>query len=165
MLLSSQTAQNDSKISDACGGQDINPCECDIKTKPRKRSPLWDSWNPNIPSTAPKNYTGRVITGNSRETDSKEVLKKLHWLPIRAQILYKILLLTYKALNNLAPQYLNDLLSIQSYVRNTRQSNTGIRLIELKSNLKFGGDRASSLRSSPNIYSFKKPYLFNECLM
>ncbi len=37
-------------------------------------------------------------------------MEKLHWLPIRQRIEYKVLLLTIKALNNLAPMYLNDLL-------------------------------------------------------
>ena len=34
------------------------------------------------------------------------VLKELHWLPVEHRISYEILLLTYKALNGYAPQYL-----------------------------------------------------------
>ncbi len=34
-----------------------------------------------------------------------------HWLPIKHCIDFKILLITYKALNGLAPQYLSELLS------------------------------------------------------
>ncbi len=37
--------------------------------------------------------------------------KSLHWLPIKFRISYKILLLAYKALNDLAPAYLTNLLS------------------------------------------------------
>ncbi len=37
-------------------------------------------------------------------------LQSLHWLPIKFHISYKILLLTYKALNGLAPAYLTSLL-------------------------------------------------------
>ncbi len=33
------------------------------------------------------------------------ILQSLHWLPIRFRISYNILLLTYKALNGLAPAY------------------------------------------------------------
>ncbi len=33
------------------------------------------------------------------------ILQSLHWLPIKCHISYKILLLTYKALNGLAPAY------------------------------------------------------------
>ncbi len=39
------------------------------------------------------------------------ILQSLHWLPIKFIISYKILLLAYKALNDLAPAYLTSLLS------------------------------------------------------
>ena len=41
-----------------------------------------------------------------------------HWLPIEYHIQFKILLLTYKALNGLAPFYLSDLLQQYAPVRN-----------------------------------------------
>ncbi len=37
-------------------------------------------------------------------------MEKLHWLPIQQRIEYKVLLLTYKVLNSLAPVYQSDLL-------------------------------------------------------
>ncbi len=37
-------------------------------------------------------------------------MSTLHWLPIKHRIDFKILLITYKALNGLAPQYLSELL-------------------------------------------------------
>ncbi len=37
------------------------------------------------------------------------MLQSLHWLPIKFHISYKILLLAYKALNDLAPAYLTNL--------------------------------------------------------
>ena len=128
-----------------------------------------------------QNCAARLITGDSREVASVKVLKSLHWLPIRARIRYKILILTFKALHGLAPPYLKDMLSIQIHVRKTRQSNGGPRLTEQKSNLKFGGDRAfsvcapklwnklpDSLRLCSDITTFKrqlKTQLFNEFLM
>ena len=45
-----------------------------------------------------------------------------HWLPIEYRIQFKILLLTYKALNGLAPSYLSDLLQQYAPVRNLRLS-------------------------------------------
>ena len=38
------------------------------------------------------------------------ILKYLHWLPVKQHKIFKTLLLTYKALNALAPQYISDLL-------------------------------------------------------
>ena len=46
-----------------------------------------------------------------KKCDSKsENLKKLHWLRIRERIEFKILLITFKALNGLAPSYISDLI-------------------------------------------------------
>ena len=40
------------------------------------------------------------------------ILKELHWLPVRAHIEFKILLITLKAIKGLAPKYLSDLIEI-----------------------------------------------------
>ncbi len=47
-------------------------------------------------------------------------LQSLHWLPIKFRISYKILLLAYKALNDLAPAYLTNLLSRYNPTRSLR---------------------------------------------
>ena len=52
----------------------------------------------------------------------KPVLKQLHWLPISQRITYKILLLTYKALNGQAPGYITELLEPCVPTRNLRSS-------------------------------------------
>ena len=39
------------------------------------------------------------------------VLKGVHWLPEKCRIKYKIMLLTFKCLYGLAPQYLDDLIA------------------------------------------------------
>ena len=45
--------------------------------------------------------------------DSQEQARhELHWLPIRARIQHKVLSLTYKSLNGMAPQYLQDLITL-----------------------------------------------------
>ena len=47
----------------------------------------------------------------SRKSDHfTPLLFQLHWLPIDQRIEFKVLLLTYKAMQGLAPQYLSDLL-------------------------------------------------------
>ncbi len=48
------------------------------------------------------------------------ILQSLHWLPIKFRISYKIVLLTYKALNGLAPAYLTSLLSRYNPTRSLR---------------------------------------------
>ena len=50
------------------------------------------------------------ITRTKKYEHIKPVLKQLHWLPVNQRINYKILLLTYKALNGQAPSYITELL-------------------------------------------------------
>ena len=45
------------------------------------------------------------------------VLRELHWLKIYDKIIVKILLLTHKAVNNTAPEYLCDLISFNLNLR------------------------------------------------
>uniref|UniRef100_A0A669B839 Reverse transcriptase domain-containing protein n=1 Tax=Oreochromis niloticus TaxID=8128 RepID=A0A669B839_ORENI len=56
-----------------------------------------------------QNAAARVLTGTRKREHISPVLASLHWLPVKSRIEFKILLLTYKVLNNQAPSYLNDL--------------------------------------------------------
>ena len=51
-----------------------------------------------------------------------ELMWGLHWLPIRARIQYKILLLVYKAFTNGSLTYLADMMTSCNPVRSTRLS-------------------------------------------
>ena len=58
---------------------------------------------------------------NRRKFDHiSDALEELHWLPMEARIEYKILLLTYKALNGQGPEYLVDLFKFRQFPRATR---------------------------------------------
>ena len=75
------------------------------------------------------------------------LLAELHWLPVRARIHYKILLITFKILHGLSPKYLSDLIRIQqplSYILYHLRRNDNGRLLERSSvkAKKTLGDRA-----------------------
>ncbi len=55
-----------------------------------------------------QNSAARVLTRSRKYDHISVILQSLHWLPIKFCISYKILLLTYKALNGLAPAYLTS---------------------------------------------------------
>ena len=57
----------------------------------------------------------RLVTRTKKHEHMQPVLKNLHWLPIKSRINYKVLLITYKALNNLAPFYIQELLQPVCY--------------------------------------------------
>ncbi len=67
----------------------------------------------------------RVLTRNKKYDHISPVLSTPHWLPIKHCIDFKILLITYKALNGLAPQYLSELLSLYSPLHLLQSQNLG----------------------------------------
>ena len=58
-----------------------------------------------------QNTAARIVTRTKRECHIRPVLKSLHWLPIDFRIIFKILLITFKAINGLAPSYISDLIN------------------------------------------------------
>ena len=103
------------------------------------------------------------------------VLRNLHWLPVQSRITYKILLLTYKALNGMAPVYISELLHIYKPSRSLRSANQNLLVIR-RSNTATYGDRTfpicapkpwnslpATIRGTQSLRNFRsqlKTYLF-----
>ena len=117
-----------------------------------------------------QNKAARICLKVSRKshTPSISLFKELHWLPIANRFDFKVLLLTYKCLNDLAPQYLSDLLQLRPTERTTRTASSNLLSIP-KSRTKSFGDRAFSvaaprlwnelplhLRTAESVVGFKK---------
>ena len=60
-----------------------------------------------------QNTAARLICNISRFDHITPVLVDLHWLPVKFRIDFKILLITYKAIHGLAPEYILDLISVR----------------------------------------------------
>ena len=124
-----------------------------------------------------QNIAARVVTLTrcSPENHITPVLKSLHWLPVKIRIVFKVLLLTYKCVSSLAPEYLCNLVTKQQYARPLRSE----KLEHLKvpeTRLKTYGDRSFQyaaavewnklpldIRESPSVSCFKtrlKTHLF-----
>ena len=124
-----------------------------------------------------QNAAARVVTRSYKYDHITPVLKKLHWLPVHYRIVFKLLLLTYKAVNGLAPPYLSSLLQKKVPVRDLR-SNKNDDLTVPNWNLKTCGLRSfsvgaplewnklpSSVKHSTSVTMFKKrlkTYLFQK---
>ena len=124
-----------------------------------------------------QNVAARVITRTGKYEHITPVLKKLHWLPIRERIQFKLLLLTYKAQNDMAPKYLSDLLTDYQPARSLRSQGRGLLCIP-KCKSKTLGTHAFSIagpttwndlpiviRTAPTVTCFKnrlKRYLFQQ---
>ena len=59
-----------------------------------------------------QNNAARILTRTNKYDHITPVLKDLHWLAMRKRIEMKVLILTYKYLNNLASTYLTELLEV-----------------------------------------------------
>ncbi|KAF7246492.1 PDZ domain-containing RING finger protein 4, partial [Varanus komodoensis] len=55
-----------------------------------------------------QNRAARLLTGTGRYVHMTPVLRQLHWLPIEVRAQFKVLVMTYKALNGLDPGYLKE---------------------------------------------------------
>ena len=121
------------------------------------------------------NASARLVCNAPRFCHISPLLRGLHWLPVKARIEFKILLITFKAIHGLAPKYLCDLLTFKSSLYNLRSSDS-ILLSMPAVRSKTLGDRAfmvaaprlwnslpKELRAITNVNSFKahiKTYLF-----
>ena len=69
-----------------------------------------------------QNTAARLLLKAKKNDHITPILKRLHWLPVRARIEFKILLMTYKALNNQAPDYIKELVVEYKPGRSLRSS-------------------------------------------
>ena len=119
-----------------------------------------------------------MVTLTRKRDNISPILCSLHWLPVHSRITFKILLFVYKITHNLAPKYLQDLVSLRSSssARSLRSSSS-MQLIHGPRTKTRYGDRAFSfiaptlwnklpphIQNAPSIESFKtllKTHLFN----
>ena len=67
-----------------------------------------------------QNQAARMLKRIPRRTHITPVLRELHWLRIHDIIIFKFLLLIHKAVNNTAPEYLCDLISLNVKITTIR---------------------------------------------
>ena len=57
-----------------------------------------------------QNFAARLVAQQPGAAHVSPILEALHWLSVDQRIVFKVILLTYKAINNLAPSYITQLL-------------------------------------------------------
>ena len=77
------------------------------------------------------------------------VLSKLHWLPVIKRIKFKILTMTYKALNGMAPSYICDLLQVHHHNQNLHSPSRGLSLVVPAYQTQAYGARSFSVAAPP----------------
>ena len=78
-------------------------------------------------------------------------MKDLQWLPIKKRIEYKILVLTFKCVHNLAPAYLTELLH-NCTNKGTRADNKNLLVVPKVNKSTFSG----------RSFSLTAPFLWNQ---
>ena len=99
------------------------------------------------------NAAARVVCLIPKFDHITPVLIGLHWLPVRYRVIFKILLLVYKALHANVPPYISDLLTPKHIGCYSLRSNEQNLLIVPKTMRKTFGDRA---------FAKAGPFLWNE---
>ena len=87
-----------------------------------------------------QNIVCRIVCRAPKQVHVTPLLKELHWLQIEDRVTFKILLLTYRALNNLAPWYLSELVKFYCPTKNLRSAKQ-LQLVVPTTRLKTIGDR------------------------
>ena len=100
-----------------------------------------------LPLQRAQNTAARIVSRTRKSEHITPILKELHWLPVHYRIQYKILLLTYKAMNNNAPAYISDLIHHKASSRVLRSNDKSLLYVP-RSNRKTYSDRAFS-RTAP----------------
>ena len=70
-----------------------------------------------------QNSAAGLVTAPRKHDHITPILRRLQWLPVRYRIIFKILLLIYKALSGQGPSYIKDLLKYRDSGRVLRSSN------------------------------------------
>ena len=132
-----------------------------------------------------QNCLARFVSGASRFSHVSPILKSLHWLPVKQQIIFKTLLLIHKflATGKPKPKYFALYLSLYTSAVKTRRSNPEKMFIKVpfysssvhKSKVHFNkssydapklwNDLPLEIRTAPTLSCFKtrlKTYLFQK---
>ena len=98
-----------------------------------------------------QNFAARLLTGTRKHVHISPIFRSLHWLAMAERIYLKLLLLTFKSLNDLAPPYMEELLVRYRPTRTLRSTDKGLS-VKTKYKLKTYGYRAFS-QASPKIWN------------
>ena len=114
-----------------------------------------------------QNSAARLVSKTGRYEHISPAIKALHWLPKRYRIDFRIITLTYNALNELVPSYIRKILQIYHSARTLRSTGSNL-LLTARVRFKTFGRRSyhyaapalrnqlsTKLRNCHSISSFK----------
>jgi len=106
-----------------------------------------------------QNYLAHTVVKATKSSHMTPILISLHWLKINERTEYKLLSLTYKVLTTSPPDYLHNLISLQSNSRTRSSSAVTLARPSVSSSLQI--TNRSFRYASPCMYH-TIPYSFNK---
>ena len=94
-----------------------------------------------------QNMAAKMVSRKKKFDYVTPILKYLQWLPVEYRIQFKVLLLTFRAMNGISPQHLTDIISIYQPRRLLRNSHPLESNIP-KSRFRSAGDGTFSLQAT-----------------
>jgi len=99
-----------------------------------------------------QNCLARTVVKAPKSSHITPILRSLHWLKINERIEYKLLSLTYKILTTSQPDYLHNLISVQSSGRTRSSSVVTLARPSV----------SSSLQITNRSFRYASPHLWNQ---
>ena len=103
------------------------------------------------------------LRGKEKWKSISPYLKKVHFLPIAYRIKFKVALMVFKCLNNLAPKYLKDLISLRDVKRISVRMDNDFYILKTPPPAKFSKTEAAFSYHGPKIWN-SLPYNIR-CIM
>ena len=100
-----------------------------------------------------QNSAVRFINNHKRRRGVTKLRRELHFLPVNARIDFKILLLTYKCINGLAPPYLRDLITPRKQTGHNLRKDNDPTLLEKTFSSKYRHTRAAFSLNAPKLWN------------
>ena len=110
--------------------------------------PTPTNMSPYVPNVSPMYTKSCHIT---------PILKELHWLPVSQRIVFKLMLIVHKSVNNIAPIYISELLKVYTPSRNLRSSN--MSLLKEPTSKQTWGDRSFSVAAPRIIFQLNSNHV------
>ena len=109
-----------------------------------------------------QNHAAKVLLRKSKHEHVTPLLKKLHWLPVKERILFKIATFAFRFFDGTPPPYLSSSLSVYTPSRTLRSSSMKKTLSRAKWKLKGFGHQSFSVQV-PLVWSSLPPHIQHRC--
>ena len=93
------------------------------------------------------------LYGKKRRTSITPLLKKLHFLPVKYRIQFKVAMLVFKCVNNLAPEYLTASISLREVKRRSSRLDDDFYLLKTPTPPRFTRTHAAFSYYGPTIWN------------